>query len=455
MGEKKGKVLVVDDNEDVLLSLNMLLRRHVEAVRVITDPEDIGKLMDSFAPDVIILDMNFRRNASSGEEGYRWLDFILKKNPKAVVLLITAYVDTEKAVRAIKAGAIDFIPKPWDNAKLLGIVECAIDLSLTRRNASLGKERTGHAHADAEDAPVLIGESPRMQLLNRQIAKIAATDANVLISGENGSGKDVAARLLHFHSLRKDKPFVSIDLGTIPEHLFESELFGYEKGAFTDAKAAKAGRLETAAGGTVFLDEIGNLQPGPQQKLLTMIEKREVSRLGSNKVNKVDVRILSATNADLARMVAEGRFRQDLLYRLNTIELHIPPLRERGNDIVLLAEHFSRQLSRRYGLGDMQISEPAHRKLLRHSWPGNVRELQHVVERAIVMASGHVLEADDIEFSRMAEQAPPPEILNLEELERNAIMTAIGRSNGNLSQAAGLLGITRFTLYRKIEKYGL
>ena len=453
MGEKKGKVLVVDDNEDVLLSLNMLLRRHVEAVRVITDPEDIGRLMDSFDPDVILLDMNFRRNASSGEEGYRWLDFILKKNPKAVVLLITAYVDTEKAVRAIKAGAIDFIPKPWDNAKLLGIVGSAIDLSLTRRNASFGKERIGHAHA--EDAPVLIGESPRMQLLNRQIAKIAATDANVLITGENGSGKDVAARLLHFHSLRKDKPFVSIDLGTIPEHLFESELFGYEKGAFTDAKAAKAGRLETAAGGTVFLDEIGNLQPGPQQKLLTMIEKREMSRLGSNKVNKVDVRILSATNADLARMVAEGRFRQDLLYRLNTIELHIPPLRERGNDIVLLAEHFSRQLSRRYGLGDMQISEPARRKLLRHSWPGNVRELQHVVERAIVMASGHVLEADDIEFSRMAEQAPPPEILNLEELERNAIMTAISRSNGNLSQAAGLLGITRFTLYRKIEKYGL
>ena len=366
MGEKKGKVLVVDDNEDVLLSLNMLLRRHVEAVRVITDPEDIGRLMDSFDPDVILLDMNFRRNASSGEEGYRWLDFILKKNPKAVVLLITAYVDTEKAVRAIKAGAIDFIPKPWDNAKLLGIVESAIDLSLTRRNASFGKERIGHAHADAEDAPVLIGESPRMQLLNRQIAKIAATDANVLITGENGSGKDVAARLLHFHSLRKDKPFVSIDLGTIPEHLFESELFGYEKGAFTDAKAAKAGRLETAAGGTVFLDEIGNLQPGPQQKLLTMIEKREMSRLGSNKVNKVDVRILSATNADLARMVAEGRFRQDLLYRLNTIELHIPPLRERGNDIVLLAEHISRQLSGRYGLG-----EPTGRA------PGSLRWIYH------------------------------------------------------------------------------
>ncbi len=461
MTSNKGKVLIVDDNEDVLLSLNMLLRRHVEAIRVITDPEDIGRLMDSFDPDVILLDMNFRRNASSGEEGYQWLDFILKRNPKAVVLFITAYVDTEKAVRAIKAGAIDFIPKPWDNAKLLGIVESAIDLSLSRRNPSFDREKkevfaplkTDDVKTD--DAPVLIGESPQMKLLNRQIAKIAATDANVLITGENGSGKDVVAHLLHYHSHRNTKPFVSIDLGTIPEHLFESELFGHEKGAFTDAKASKAGRLESAAGGTAFLDEIGNLLPGAQQKLLTMIEKREISRLGSTKVNKVDVRILSATNADLARMVADGNFRQDLLYRLNTIELHIPPLRERGDDIVLLAEYFSRQIVRRYHLEDVEISASARRKLLTHSWPGNVRELQHVMERAIVMASGSVLEAEDIEFSRMVEPTPKNETLNLEQLEQEAIMKAISRSNGNLSQAASLLGISRFTLYRKIEKYGL
>lgn len=456
MTSNKGKVLIVDDNEDVLLSLNMLLRPHVEGVRVITDPEDIGRLMDSFDPDVILLDMNFHRNASSGEEGYHWLDFILKKNPKAVVLFITAYVDTEKAVRAIKAGAVDFIPKPWDNAKLIGIVKSAIELSLSRKNAPFKEEKTEPVSTlPTEDAPVLIGESPQMQLLNKQIQKIAATDANVLITGENGAGKDVVAHLLHYHSRRNNKPFVSIDLGTIPEHLFESELFGHEKGAFTDAKAAKAGRLESAAGGTAFLDEIGNLLPGTQQKLLTMIEKREISRVGSTKVNKVDVRILSATNADLASMVADGKFRQDLLYRLNTIELHIPPLRERGNDIIRLAEYFAKQISRRYNLNEMAISAGARRKLLSHSWPGNVRELQHVIERAIVMASGSVLEADDIEFSRIVEPSMHTETLNLEKLEQDAILKAISRSNGNLSQAASLLGITRFTLYRKIEKYGL
>ncbi len=456
MTSNKGKVLIVDDNEDILLSLNLLLRQHVEGVRILTDPEDIGRLMDTFDPDVIILDMNFRRNASSGEEGYHWLDFILKKNPKAVVLFITAYVDTEKAVRAIKSGAVDFIPKPWDNAKILGIVKSAIELSLSRKNSSFKEEKTESiSPLPTEEAPVMIGESPQMQLLNKQIQKIAVTDANVLITGENGSGKDVVAHLLHHHSRRNRKPFVSIDLGTIPEHLFESELFGHEKGAFTDAKAAKAGRLETAAGGTVFLDEIGNLLPGAQQKLLTMIEKRETSRLGSTKVNKVDVRILSATNADLARMVADGKFRQDLLYRLNTIELHIPPLRERGEDIILLAEYFSKQISRRYNLKEMAISAAARRKLRSHSWPGNVRELQHVIERAIVIATGSVLEADDIEFSRIAEPSMPNETLNLEELEQDAIMKAISRSNGNLTQAASLLGITRFTLYRKIEKYGL
>lgn len=439
--------MIVDDNEDVLLSLHLLLRQHVEVVRVITDPERIGSLMESFDPDVILLDMNFRRNAISGEEGYRWLDFILKKNPKAVVLFITAYVDTEKAVRAIKAGAVDFIPKPWDNAKLIGIVESAVSLGISRKNP-FEENETG-------ECPVLIGESSQMIQLKKQIAKIAATEANVLITGENGCGKDVVAHLLHHYSLRKDKPFVSIDLGTIPEQLFESELFGHEKGAFTDARAAKAGRLELAEGGTAFLDEIGNLLPAAQQKLLTMIEKREMSRLGSNKTRKVDVRILSATNVDLARMVVEGKFRQDLFYRLNTIELHIPPLRERGDDIVLLAEHFARQIALRYKIADVEFADSARRKLLGHSWPGNVRELQHVVERAIVLASGSVLEADDIEFSRMIESVSDTVTLNLEALEQDAIMKAIGRSNGNLSQAASLLGISRFALYRKIEKYGL
>lgn len=445
--EKRGKILIVDDNEDVLLSLNMLLRQHVEGIRVITDPERIGEFMDSFHPDVILLDMNFRRNASSGEEGYRWLDFILKRDSKAVVLFITAYIDTEKAVRAIKSGAIDFIPKPWDNAKLRGIVESAVQLSRTRHNPAPA--------ISCEDMPVLIGESPQMQLLKRRIEKIGATDANVLITGENGTGKDVVAHLLHYHSARADRPFVSIDLGTVPEQLFESELFGYEKGAFTDARNAKEGRLETAAGGTAFLDEIGNLTLGVQQKLLTMIEKREMSRLGSNKLRKIDVRLLAATNADLPQMVADGKFRQDLLYRINTIELHLPPLRERGEDIILLANHFARLITRRYKMEDVEIGESARRRLLGHSWQGNVRELQHVVERAIVLASSRVLEEEDIEFSKTMPTRTVQETLNLDALEQDAIIKAIDRSNGNLSQAAGLLGISRYALYRKIEKFGL
>lgn len=447
MTEQKGKILIVDDNEDVLLSLNMLLKPHTEAVRVVARPERIGEFMDSFAPDVILLDMNFTRDASSGEEGYQWLDFILKKDPKAVVLFITAYVDTAKAVRAIKAGAVDFIPKPWDNARLLSIVKSAVELSASRHVAP--------GNAISQNAPALIGESPQMLSIKRQIEKIGATDANVLIAGENGTGKDVVARLLHHCSRRSAMPFVSIDLGSVPENLFESELFGYEKGAFTDARTAKPGKLETAAGGTVFLDEIGNLSKNTQQKLLTVIEKREMSRLGSNATKRVDVRILAATNADLARMTAEGSFRQDLLYRINTIELHLPPLRERGADIALLAEHFASLISSRYETGPVTLSAAAKAKLMRHSWPGNVRELQHVIERAIVLASKPVLDDADIEFARSVAPEPKSETLNLETLEQSAIMKAIERSNGNLSQAASLLGISRFALYRKIEKFGL
>lgn len=447
MTEKKGKILIVDDNEDILLSLNMLLRSHVEAVRVITAPERICGFMDSFKPDVILLDMNFRRNQSSGEEGYHWLATILKKNPDTVVLFITAYVDTEKVVRAIKAGATDFIAKPWDNAKLVGIVKSAVQLSFSRRNpASVTK---------TEELPLLIGESPQMKLLKRYIEKIGPTDANVLITGENGTGKDVVAHLLHSVSPRRSAPFASIDLGTIPEQLFESELFGHEKGSFTDAKAAKEGRLEAASGGTVFLDEIGNLSLAAQQKLLTAIEKRQFSRLGSNRVRKLDVRIIAATNSDLSQMVADGKFRQDLLYRINTFELHIPPLRERGSDMLLLAEHFVSKIAGRYNIEAVSLGADAKEKLLRHSWPGNVRELQHVIERALILASGNILTADDIEFPRMAIPKESADTLNLEALEQNAISKAIGQCNGNLSQAASLLGISRYALYRKIEKYGL
>ena len=447
MTGKNGRILIVDDNEDILLSLNMLLKPHVEAIRVLKSPEHIGEFMNSFEPDVIILDMNFQRNQSSGDEGYHWLNFILKKSPDTVVLLITAYVDTEKVVRGIRAGATDFIPKPWDNAKLVGIVKSAIKLRLSRRNPVTQNK--------AVSLPVLIGECPQIQLLRRQIEKIGATEANVLITGENGTGKDVAAHLLHHFSLRHNKPFVSIDLGALPEQLFESELFGYEKGAFTDAKMAKEGRIETADGGTVFLDEIGNLTQAMQQKLLTTIEKRQLSRLGSNKSKQVDVRIVTATNADLPQMVADGTFRQDLLYRINTFELHMPPLRERGNDIILLAEYFANKIGERYHIGNITISDSAKSKLLSHDWPGNVRELQHVMERAIILASDRIIISEDIEFPRSIKPKETTETLNLESLEKKAIMTAIDQTNGNLSNAASLLGISRYALYRKIEKYRL
>ena len=443
--EKKGKILIVDDNEDVLLSLNMLLKPYVEGIRVINTPERIIGMMDSFMPDVIMLDMNFHRDAISGEEGYEWLEKILAHNPKSVVLFITAYVDTEKAVRAIKAGAIDFIPKPWDRNKLLDTVKSAVELSRER-------------NLDSSD---LIGECPAMKELKAQMMRVAATDANVLITGENGTGKDVVAHALHLLSDRARKPFVNIDLGCIPENLFESELFGYEKGAFTDAKNAKEGRIETADGGTLFLDEIGNLNLPMQQKLLTVIEKRETQRIGSNKVSHVDVRILAATNANLREKVGEGAFRQDLFYRLNTIELHLPPLRDRGEDIVLLAEYFLKIYSGKYSVGDVRLGASAKQKLLKHTWPGNVRELQHCIERAIVLGDKMELAAEDIrlEDSVVASGTSSGSIkvdsLNLQTLEREAIKRAISLSNGNLTQAAELLGITRFALYRKIDKLGV
>ena len=451
--EKKGKILIVDDNEDVLLSLNMLLKPYVEGIRVINTPERIIGMMDSFMPDVIMLDMNFHRDAISGEEGYEWLKKILAHNPKSVVLFITAYVDTEKAVRAIKAGAIDFIPKPWDRNKLLDTVKSAVELSRER-------------NLDSSD---LIGECPAMKELKAQMMRVAATDANVLITGENGTGKDVVAHALHQLSDRARKPFVNIDLGCIPENLFESELFGYEKGAFTDARNAKEGRIETADGGTLFLDEIGNLNLPMQQKLLTVIEKRETQRIDSNKVSYVNVRILAATNANLREKVGEGTFRQDLFYRLNTIELHLPPLRERGEDIVLLAEYFLKIYSGKYSVGDVVLSASAKQKLLKHTWPGNVRELQHCIERAIVLGDKTELAAEDIRLedsvgalgsssdSSLDSSSDSIQVdsLNLQTLEREAIKRAISLSNGNLTQAAELLGITRFALYRKIDKLGV
>ena len=453
---KNGKILIIDDNEDVLFALNLLLEPYVEQIKVTTQPERIEHFMSTFVPDVILLDMNFRRDAISGQEGFFWLEKIKAADPDAVVLFITAYADTEKAVRAIKAGATDFIPKPWEKEKLLATLSAALKLRESRTEINTLKQRVEALGSPDDTGFEIIGESDVMQELFATIAKLKDTDANILILGENGTGKDLIARALYHHSPRCNQVFISIDLGSIPEQLFESELFGYEKGAFTDARRDKPGRMEVASGGTLFLDEIGNLSLPMQSKLLTAIEKRQINRLGSTQAVPIDVRLICATNADIRQLVDEGNFRQDLLYRINTIEIHIPPLRERGNDIILLAEYFLQRYARKYKKDMRGLTREAKNKLLKYAWPGNVRELQHTIERAVILGDGSLLKPENFLFHASPKQRKEEEmILNLEQLERQTIEKAMKLSEGNISRAAEYLGITRFALYRKLEKLGL
>ena len=420
---KNGKILIIDDNEDVLFALNLLLEPYVEQIKVTTQPERIEHFMSTFVPDVILLDMNFRRDAISGQEGFFWLEKIKAADPDAVVLFITAYADTEKAVRAIKAGATDFIPKPWEKEKLLATLSAALKLRESRTEINTLKQRVEALGSPDDTGFEIIGESDVMQELFATIAKLKDTDANILILGENGTGKDLIARALYHHSPRCNQVFISIDLGSIPEQLFESELFGYEKGAFTDARRDKPGRMEVASGGTLFLDEIGNLSLPMQAKLLTAIEKRQILRLGATRSVPIDVRLISATNMDIHAMVQEGTFRQDLLYRINTIELH---------------------------------DGEAKKTLLTHAWPGNVRELQHAIERAVILSDGPMLRPENFMLHPApAQKKGEPEELNLGVLEKEAIERALRRADGNITRAAELLGITRFALYRKLDKLGL
>ena len=453
---KNGKILIIDDNEDVLFALNLLLEPYVEQIRVTTKPERIEHFMSTFVPDVILLDMNFRRDAISGQEGFFWLEKIRAADPDAVVLFITAYADTEKAVRAIKAGAVDFIPKPWEKEKLLATLSAALKLRESRTEVNDLKQRVEVLGTPEDTGFDIIGESDVMQELFATVAKLKDTDANILILGENGTGKDLIARALYHHSPRSNRVFVSIDLGSIPDQLFESELFGYEKGAFTDARLDKPGRMEVASGGTLFLDEIGNLSLSMQAKLLTAIEKRQILRLGATRSVPIDVRLISATNVDIHAMVREGTFRQDLLYRINTIELHIPPLRERGNDILLLADYFLNRYACKYKKKVGGITRDAKTKLKSYAWPGNVRELQHAIERAVILSDGSMLRSENFMlYSASQHQSRELEELNLSVLEKEAIECALRRADGNITRAAELLGITRFALYRKLDKLGL
>ena len=453
---KLGKILIVDDNEDVLFALNLLLEPYTEKIKVATTPDRIEYFMTTFHPDLILLDMNFSRDAISGQEGFESLKQILQIDPQAIVIFMTAYTDTDKAVRAIKAGATDFIPKPWEKDKLLATLTSGMRLRQSQQEVSILKEQVEVLSGQNTSENDIIGESSVMQEVFTTINKLSNTDANILILGENGTGKDVIARLIYRCSPRYGKPFVTIDLGSIPEQLFESELFGFEKGAFTDAKKSKAGRMEVATNGTLFLDEIGNLSLPMQSKLLTAIEKRQISRLGSTQTVPIDVRLICATNADIRQMVEDGNFRQDLLYRINTIEIHIPPLRERGNDIILLADHFLDRYTRKYKKEIHGLTREAKNKLLKYVWPGNVRELQHTIERAVILGDGSMLKPENFLFHTTSKQKKEEEVvLNLEQLERQAIEKALRISNGNISRAAEYLGITRFALYRKLEKLGL
>ncbi|RHO68225.1 sigma-54-dependent Fis family transcriptional regulator [Parabacteroides sp. AF48-14] len=455
MATRQGKILIVDDNEDILFTLKMLLRPRVESITTCSDPKEINRLVSRNQYDVVLLDMNFTADAVSGKEGFYWLERILEISPGTVVILITAYSDTEKAVRAIKAGATDFIPKPWQNEKMLATVSTALELSLSRSEVRTLKEQKSALTASEPEIEI-IGESAAMQNVFRTLEKLKDTDTNILLQGENGTGKDLIAYTLHQQSVRGKEPFVPIDLGSIPHELFESELFGHEKGAFTDADKSKPGRIEIASGGTLFLNEIGNLPLMAQSKLLTVIEQRKINRVGSTQETPVDIRLISATNTDLHAAVQEGRFRQDLLYRINTIEITIPPLRERGNDVTLLARHFLQRYSRKYKKEIEGFSGEAQQLLKQYHWPGNVRELQHVIERAVILSEAGELQYDDFMLRLPVSASQDKEgKFNLEELEKSTIQEVLRHCSGNMTQAAGLLGITRTSLYRRLEKYGL
>ena len=458
MSTKVGKILAVDDNEDILFALKLLLKQHVELITTLNDPAQIPRLLAEDNYDVILLDMNFTKDAISGQEGFDWLAKILELDPDAVVCFITAYGDAEKAVKAIKSGATDFILKPWQNEKLLATISSSVKLRRSRMEAKGLKSRQQEISA-VYDQPFheFIGSSVEMQKVFNTIKKVASTDANVLILGENGTGKELVARALHRNSARSDEVFISVDLGSIAETLFESELFGHEKGAFTDASKMKQGRFEIAHGGTLFLDEIGNLSLPMQTKLLTVIERREVTRVGNNKPIPVNVRLICATNIDIHDMVSENTFRQDLLYRINTVEISLPPLRERSGDIPLLVEHFLKIYSKKYKKNVKGISSDALKTLNQYPWPGNVRELQHAIERAIIMSEGNQLAEDDFLLSASGKKVGEIELdtYNLEDIEKSIINRVLKQHQGNITQAASDLGLTRTSLYRRMEKYDL
>ncbi len=453
----KTRILIADDNRDVLDALEMVLKYEFDKVDAISNPSEIPVMMGDNEYDVILLDMNFSAGLNTGKEGFYWLDKILEIDNNAVVVLITAYGDVELAVTAIKEGAADFVMKPWDNEKLVSTLNSACRLRQSRLEVKTLRDTQIYLKSELDSRfNSLVISSPAMKKIMQLVTRVAATGANVLILGENGTGKELIARELHRRSDRASKVFISVDMGSLSESLFESEMFGHVKGAFTGARDERAGRFEAANGGTLFLDEIGNLSPTSQSKLLAAIQNRSITRVGSNKSKEVDIRLISATNMNVKEMISRGEFREDLLYRINTIQVEIPPLRERPEDIGGLARHFLSRFSKKYGKHSLNIDVAAENKLLQYNWPGNVRELEHTVEKAVILCGTDRLTAGDL---FLQDQVPGDKYqfadLNLEVIEKEAVSRALRKNLGNLSETARELGVSRPTLYKKLEKYGL
>ncbi len=459
-----GRCIIIDDDPDILLSARLLLRDLFREVADFQSPEAALQAMEQELPDVVLLDANFGRGATNAAEGFHWLAEILKRDPQAVVVMITAHAGVQIAVEAMKRGATDFVSKPWSNERLLATVRTAAALRTPREEAVTERKRAVAVAAPAAGGEVaLLGRSPGMARVYSLVERAAPTEANELILGENGTGKELVARELHRRSRRADGVLVSVDLGAVAENLFESELFGHVKGAFTDARSDRVGRLPAANGGTLFLDEIGNLPLHLQPKLLTALEQRKVIPVGANKAVPIDVRVIAATNCPAEQLSDEGRFRQDLLFRLNTVEIELPPLRERREDILLLVEHFIALYAKKYGKPARQLPDDVAAALENYDWPGNVRALRHAAERAVILADGEAFTVEDFSLSRSAASrtsapapaAPPRDDLNLDRAEKQMVEQALKKHAYNISLAAAELGLTRASLYRRMDKHGL
>ena len=456
MAKTKGKILIIDDNEEILLALKLSLQSQFDEIITEKNPANIISKIKVDSYDVIILDMNFEVGRSTGNEGIYWLTRIIKEDPETSVILITAYADIELAVKGIQLGAADFIEKPWDDTKLFASIIKAKNLRQSKVEATHLRNKNLNLNRHiSENKNCIIHESPAMIKVMELIEKVSQTDANILVLGENGTGKELVAKEIHNNSKRSNQAFIAVDMGSISSNLFESEMFGHVKGAFTDAKDDKVGRFELADGGTLFLDEIGNLSLTDQVKLLNALQKRKITKVGSAKETNVDIRLISATNASIHELVSKGSFREDLLYRINTIQIELPPLRKRREDIIPLIDHFLSLFCQKYSK-DLKLAPEAKQKLYQYSWPGNIRQLEHAVEKAVILAADKILHANDfISLSDMTIQHQDVYTLNLNENEKRIILKAIEQNMGNLTKAARDLGITRKTLYNKMERYGI